>query len=258
MRYGAALSAAVHCGTALYLILGGYSFGNFKPPVVYSVTMESGSVLGGKAQVPDQKKTELAPAKNVAAKEQPQKIEPKSVKTKSEKATSDAEVSLAEKKKVKPTPKPTPKATQKKAAPAKSQPPPVDINKKLDEAVQRYLGESTSAGGKGFGAGSLGGKGFGGGVVRPPAFFAYKNLLENHIKGGWRWFDTSANLVAQVEFRLDKSGEITGVKLVKSSGNSEFDESAQRALHRANPAPRPPEAVFEFFQVVTITFDPRE
>ena len=136
----------------------------------------------------------------------------------------------------------------------------MDIDKRLNAAVQRYTGESTDAGGeKRFGAGKLGGNKMGGGEVRPAAFFIYRDLLKNHIKSGWRWYDTSAALLAVVQFDLAPSGAIDNIRLLESSGNALFDESVIRAVAKANPAPQPPPEVYEaFFKSVTMRFDPRE
>ena len=251
------LSALAHLLLAIGLFSGGF-FGpdRFIPPVIYSVTVEAGKSVGGISQVPEpKKKTQMAPPKNVA----PPKME------EVEKAPKDAELSLA-----KETPKPTPKpkATpppQKKAEAQKPTPKPTpkepsldEINKKLSQAMQRYLGESTDAGGKGFGAASTGGAGMGGGAARPPEFFTYKKLLEDRIKGGWRWFDTSSPLVAQVEFAISPNGAVSDVRIVKRSGSPEFDESVERAVQKGNPLPSPPSSVYSFFRVVRMTFDPRE
>ena len=273
-----------------YVLLAGFSVNHFKPPEVYSVTFEGGATLGGLSQVPDKQESEMAPPKKIA---DTQDTDTKKTETKVE----DAEVSLAKKEATpkptkkptakptkqptpkptkKPTPKPTakkkptpkattkpkPQSTPKKAASSKPTAKPTlskaDINKKLQQAVQRYKGESASAGGQGFGAGKLGGSKMGGGIVRPPEFFRYKRLLESHIKSGWRWYDTSAALASQVVFSLSERGRISQVVLASSSGNREFDDSVLRAVSKASPAPVPPSNVYQFFDKVRITFDPRE
>ena len=267
-----------------YVLLAGFSVNHFKPPQIYSVTLEGGATLGGLLQVPDKKESQMAPPKKVA---EAKDSDSKRIETK----VDDAEVSLAKKEATpkptakptkKPTPKPTKKPTPKPTAKKKATPKPTakpkpkpkkttpnkpkakptlskaDINKKLQQAVQRYKGESTKAGGQGFGAGKLGGSKMGGGIVRPPEFFRYKRLLESHIKSGWRWYDTSSALVSQVAFYLSAQGKISQITLASSSGNREFDDSVLRAVSKANPAPVPPSNVHRFFEEVRITFDPRE
>ncbi len=243
------------------------------PPIIYSVSLEGGKSLGGISQVSRvNKKEDLAPPKKV----QDQKTAPRE-----QRVEKDAEVSLNEEKKKPtpaPTPEPTPKQTPKpqstpkpKATPAppvkvKATPKPVvkkeptleEINKKLQQAVQRYAGESSQAGGQGFGAGKLGGSGMGGGVQRPPAFFHYLKTLETYIKSGWRWHDDRAALESRVCFAISEQGELSQIELCGASGNHEYDDSVLRALYKANPVPPPPAEVYEYFKQVRMTFAAQE
>jgi colicin import membrane protein len=135
----------------------------------------------------------------------------------------------------------------------------LDIDKRLQSALQRYIGESTEAGGQGFGAGRVGGTGMGGGVVVPPEVIAYKKLILARIKDAWRWFDPNSSLINQVVFEIEADGRTKNVHVVKSSGNSGFDDSVIRAVMKASPLPPPPPNVYEkFFKSVRVTFDPRE
>lgn len=237
--------------------------------VVYSISVEGGKNLGGISQVPKDEKTAIAPPK-VINEPLPPKTRAETVKRVMPKAeppkpVSDekAEVSLAEKPKVKkvepPKPKPTeaPKAAQPKPKPTAAK-PPVDYNREYQKAMQRYMGESSDAGGAGFGAAALGGKSMGGGVQRPPEFFIYFDRLKAHIKDKWNWYDARAALRAEVVFYMEADGRIFGVELVQSSGVAEFDASVLRALAKANPAPPPPPKVYQFYRKVNMHFDPRE
>lgn len=268
----------------------------FEQPVIYSVTLEGGKQLGGISQVPRQKEAApVVPPKAVAPKPEsaapkPAEVKnaepkPEAVKPKENEPDSDAEVSLAEKeaklkaeqqarekeaRKVEEEKKKAAAAAKTKAeadARAKKEAEkkkeaagdsPADIDKQLQQAMQRYLGESVDAGGKGFGAAALGGTGMGGGVVRPPEFFVYRDALMAHVKSTWKWHDVSAPLIAQVELDIETDGRITRAVLVSSSGNREYDESVMRALNGASPVPPPPEIVYHFFKRVRITFDPRD
>ena len=232
------------------LLLSSGIAGDFQPPVVYSVTIEAGKSLGGIQQTAKKETKEPpAPPKKVSG-----SVEVKPTE-KQQKKDEKAEISVRETKPAKKV-ETKPKEEKKPPKPVKT-PSLSDINKQLDSALQRYLGESTAAGGKGFGAGQVGGKGMGGGAVRPPEFFRYRQLLESHVKEGWRWYDTNAALMAQVEFGISPEGELSDVRLAASSGNSEFDESALRAVRKASPVPAPPPAVYQFFKDVRMTFDPR-
>jgi colicin import membrane protein len=252
-------------------------FGKVPEPVVYSISIEGGKNLGGMAQVPkDNKPSPIAPVKNVAAEAKPEVVtKPQPEKKTIEQQVDDAEVSVAEKK---PTPAPTAKPTPQKTPPPKVSPTPVtkksdqkarekevkksdgdDTDKRLQAALQRYLGESSDGGGKGFGAGRVGGSGMGGGVVRPPEFFIYEKVVRSRIKEAWRWYDTASTLITVIAFDIEPDGVIKNIKLVKTSGDSSYDESVLRAAAKASPLPSPPKSVYEqYFKSVRITFDPRE
>ena len=132
------------------------------------------------------------------------------------------------------------------------------LDTKLQKALQRYIGESSNAGGVGFGAAKITGEnGMGGGVVRPPEFFKYKEILEKHIKANWNWFDTSQPYKAQIQMSIDERGNITKYAIVTSSGNSRYDDSVLRAVQKATPVPPPPANVYEFFKDVRLTLEPQ-
>ena len=267
----------VGCSLALHLVFTALLIGGWggKPlaatGLVYSVSLESGSVLGGKDQISSKEKQVIAPIKNVATAPEKQKIEPPV-------APPDAEVSLKEKEKekIKPVATPVPKITPvvaekisvtKKAEVKKpeAEKPKVkalqkdDVERDYQKALQRYLGESSDAGGAGFGAAKIGpGRGMGGGQQMPPEFFTYRQLLRSRIRSGWRWFDIKTTLVTRVSFRIGERGEISEVEVVSTSGNREFDSSVLRAIAKANPLPPPPQSVYEQFKYVLMNFDPRE
>lgn len=251
-------SVSLHLVAVIIALLGARSnAGKFVQPMVYSVTIEAGKKLGGISQVPKDKKSIIAPPKNVS-KPLPKKVETsKAPESATPKKVEKPEVSIPKKVEKKPTPKPT-AAPKPKATPKSKAPTAADLNKQLEAAVQRYTGESSAAGGSGFGSGRVGGNSMGGGVVRPPEFFTYKDALEAHIKSEWRWYDKQASLQAQVGFNMDENGEIYNVKILTNSGVREFDDSVFRAVVKANPAPAPPRSVYEFFREVRITFDPRD
>jgi colicin import membrane protein len=275
-RRGLILSVVGHFVLAAVMLVrfsGG--FGEIPEPVVYSISIEGGKTIGGMSQVPkDDKPSPIAPVKNVAAQSEPAQ-ETKKEQPKEEKQpepVDDAEVSTAEKQ---PTAKPTPQPTPPKAATPKTTPAPPkksdkpdakavkksdgdETDKRLQAALQRYLGESSDAGGKGFGAARVGGSGMGGGVVRPPEFFVYEKIVRSRIKEAWRWYDTNSALITVISFDIEPDGVIKNVRLVKTSGDSAYDESVTRAAVKASPLPPPPKNVYEYFKSVRITFDPRE
>ena len=255
--------------------------------IVYSISLEGGKTLGGMSQVPaNDKKEAIAPPKKVS---EPQAKVPekttKEVKAEVKEETKPVEidkdtVSLAEKKKEEEVKKKEEEKKKKeeeqtkakeKAEQEKQKKKEEDKKKQEDEqrkakelerqyqqALQRYTGESTEAGGQGFGAAKLGGSGMGGGVQRPPEFFVYRDQIRTAVKEGWKWYDTASSLRATVIFRISQRGEISDVTIEKSSGNREFDTSLLRAIAKASPLPPPPEIVYEYFKVVRIEFDPTE
>jgi colicin import membrane protein len=271
-RAGFSLSVAAHLVLAYIIFVKVFpDFGEMPEPVVYSISIEGGKNLGGMTQVAkDNKPSQMAPMKNVAAeaKKEPEVAPEKNPKK--EAPVEDAEVSVADKK---PTPAPTPP----KVATAKATPSPAkkvdtkndakntqksdgeDTDKRLQAALQRYLGESSDGGGKGFGAARVGGNAMGGGVVRPPEFFVYEKIVRQRIKEAWRWYDTNSTLITVIAFEIEPDGVIKNVRLVKTSGDSNYDESVMRAAMKASPLPAPPRSVYEqYFKSVRITFDPRE
>jgi colicin import membrane protein len=281
-RFGMSVSVVAHAVLAALLIFKILpDMGDFQEPIIYSISIEGGKNLGGITQVPkDDKKSPVAPVKNVTAetkkdaevKEQPKEKE----QEKPQEPEDDAEVSVAEKK---PTPKPTaqsakptpqPKPTTKAtAAPTKKPDAKKDtknqksdgdeVDKRLQAGLQRYLGESTSAGGQGFGAGKVGGSGMGGGQVLPAEVIAYQKLVQARIKEAWRWYDPNSSLITQLSFKIGSDGVISAVRILKGSGVGGFDESVQRAIIKASPLPPPPARFYEqyFAEGTRITFDPR-
>ena len=266
-----------HC--LLFIVILGASTSrpsNLGDPIIYSVSIEGGKSLGGISQVPkDDKPAQMAPPKNVRQAEAsaPQPVvkpedaevslaDEKAIKEKEKEKQKQEELKKTaelDKKKAEEKKKKEEEARKKKQGEGGKQLTEAEIDRRLQAAMQRYSGESTDAGGQGFGAGALGGAGMGGGVQRPLAFFQYRDILKNHIKSGWNWYDTKATLICVVEFEIQPDGMLTDVNVKESSGNSEFDNSAMRAVLKSSPVPIPPAEVYEaFFKVVTMRFDPRE
>ncbi|MBX7144763.1 MAG: cell envelope integrity protein TolA [Oligoflexia bacterium] len=248
-RTALAISLVGHVALALifFLNLAG-SGAELARGIVYSVSIEGGKSLGGISQVAkDNKPSQVAPPKKAAKVEKGEQVKEK---PKAEKA----EVNLQPKKEQKKE-----KAEVKKgSSKTRDVDTAAEVNKQLEAAMQRYRGESSDAGGKGFGAGALGGKAMGGGVVLPPEAMIYRDALKNAIKEGWRWYDTSAALTTTVMFDIAPDGVVSNITMVTSSGNREYDDSVLRAIYKASPVPAPPEKVYEYFKKVRMLFDPRE
>ena len=277
---GTICSLAGHFLALIFLLVSAPQIGDFGKPIVYSVSIEGGKKLGGIQQIQTQEKTQMAPPKNVSAPESKPEDKKAEVKEapKPEVKPEDAEVSVHEKPTAAPTSAPTAAPTVKATEAPKKEPTPAkgkgeeegkgkeskakkDLtlskqeNKALQSAMQRYLGESSNAGGEGFGAAALGpGDGMGGGIVRPPEFSTYFNVLKNHVYQNWRWPGNQPR-VASIRFKIAEDGTISEVTIERSSGDSQYDDLAYRAILKANPVPPPPRSVYEFFKDTRFHFD---
>jgi TonB family protein len=94
------------------------------------------------------------------------------------------------------------------------------------------------------------GGGGGGGLLNASLFkfpFYLKNI-ENKISGQW---SPPPSLLQQemvdaiVQFNVTRRGVIESIEIEKSSGNSQFDQAALRAIYNANPLPPLPEGLTE-------------
>ena len=101
------------------------------------------------------------------------------------------------------------------------------------QADQRQTAEtphSTSASGGG-----------GGDTLRGLPFILYTQEVQQRVKQSWIVAEHKSGLTAVVRFGILANGEVVGVELAERSGDIVFDESAIRAVRKANPLPPPPE-----------------
>lgn len=79
----------------------------------------------------------------------------------------------------------------------------------------------------------------------------YLAALDQHIKQFWSLPEWLANqdLKAQVRVQIDRSGNLIGKKLVRSSGNSTYDDYALETIERSVPYPRPPDKLSAIMEV---------
>ncbi|WP_069860014.1 cell envelope integrity protein TolA [Desulfoplanes formicivorans] len=69
----------------------------------------------------------------------------------------------------------------------------------------------------------------------------YGRIAETAIKEHWRFPRVGgSNLAARIEVRIDPGGKVLGTRVLVSSGRTDFDGSALRAIHEAEPLPEPP------------------
>lgn len=299
-RLGFALSFIGHAACVAIIIGGRLWEGSWGRDIpAYSVTIEAGRSLGGRAQVAKEKQTsKVSPSKAAAGQDAPMAVPQKAATAVPRReepvapaATEPPQPPVPQSSPVAEPPKPSneaptavplaeptivpttiatavptimpspprttpPPAVQPtKVAPTKA--PPKNVEKDYQSALQKYLGDSSQAGGNGFGAARLGGDGFGGGEQKPPEFFAYLQTVKDAVRQQWRWYDSRSVLVVEVEMQIAKDGVILAQRIVRGSGNDEYDDSVYRAIKAASPLPPPPASVYRDFQLVRVIFDAR-
>jgi colicin import membrane protein len=88
----------------------------------------------------------------------------------------------------------------------------------------------------------------------------YKRRISDKIK---RYVVLPPNLQGNPEAEFDvvqiPGGEVLSVKLKRSSGNSAYDAAVERAIHKAQPLPPPPEPYkYGDFRELNLRFRPKE
>lgn len=224
------------------------------PPPGPTPVVEVAPQVAPEPQVPV---VEAAPEPVVEVKETPvveakpePKPEPKAEKI-SEKKVEKKTIVKKKEEKPKPKPKPKPKktaaqlkqealaaakATVKKQEQAKVkalQKELAALKKKEGDEVYSHAGQAGGVEG-GVAGGKVGSTGSGLSEV-------YALIVGQAIKENWRYptFSGEANLVVIVEMVLDKDGKILSSKVVESSKNPEFDNSALRAIKETENVERP-------------------
>lgn len=115
--------------------------------------------------------------------------------------------------------------------------------------TERTLNGPAGVGGEGPG---------GGGTVRGLEFVVYYNQMLTRIKESWTYVGERSDLRVTVRFSILDSGEITDIRLTERSGDAGYDASVERAVKRASPLSRPPEAYRKDFADVELTFRPAD
>jgi colicin import membrane protein len=98
----------------------------------------------------------------------------------------------------------------------------------------------------------------GGGTIVGFEYLSYRQRITNLIKRNWANAVRRAGLVAVVRFDLAPDGTVSGVELVSSSGDKNYDQSVVRAVQRSSPLPPPPERYREEFRQVDVDFHSEE
>lgn len=108
------------------------------------------------------------------------------------------------------------------------------------------------------GAATPGVGGTGGGIVRSAESLRYENDMKARIKNSWTWPGKRNDLTVTVRFSIRDNGEITGLKITRSSGDHSYDESVMRALKGANPLSALPEKLRDELKDWELDFNSKE
>ncbi|MEX1297589.1 MAG: TonB family protein [Desulfotignum sp.] len=161
----------------------------------------------------------------------------------------------------KPEPAQSPPPEPQPAPVKKPKNPEADTQQQLARAMERLAktveeqDQSLSASGTGTGpaAGSGPGSGRQGGT---PLDF-YKMVLQSAIQQNWVFNEMLAgldqNLEVRILIKILKNGEIRDISYETRSGNPYLDQSAKRAIQRANPLPALPKGMISYDVVVIFT-----
>lgn len=86
----------------------------------------------------------------------------------------------------------------------------------------------------------------------------YKRMIENKIENNWNFaFSAHQKLKCRLFVKILPGGDVAFAKVVDSSGDPAFDESAVRAVYKASPLPLPPDPrLFADFRELNIPFNP--
>jgi len=114
--------------------------------------------------------------------------------------------------------------------------------------------QGTNSNGNGV-AGATGG----GGAGEASPLTLYQMVIKSAIEQNWIFNDAMAGLNKDLEVRIFikilKSGDIRDISFETRSGNTYLDESAKKAVQRANPLPELPKGMFSYELV--LGFSPR-
>ena len=86
------------------------------------------------------------------------------------------------------------------------------------------------------------------------ASHAYDQQLKRRVDAVWYKPDGSEGLSTTVRFGLDRAGNLTELKIIRSSGNRAFDKSLLEAFQLAAPFSPLPQAIAESYSGVELTF----
>jgi colicin import membrane protein len=133
-----------------------------------------------------------------------------------------------------------------------------DADRRIAAAVERraaQVGKGVGAGATGEGGPISSGPGEGaGGKPTDLLYILYEGRMRERIKAAWAWAGANKSLTVVVQFNITPEGEIKNVRTIESSGDVQYDTSAERAIRAVNPLEPVPEKFRADFATVTLTF----
>jgi TonB family protein len=271
-------SLIVHCSLLLLFVVAPFSSTpRLSTNPVYTVDLVGGERIGRTSfgtdlGSPAKKKLKAAeaPAAVIPPKKDVRAEKPEKPKLAEKKPVEDEKVALREKVKKEPAKKELSKEPKEEARNETASADSVR-ERLIKTAAERAAagtgaaqksskGEAFSTGtGEGVGGSALGAGGRGGpGIVKGMDYVIYQNRMLSTIKNNWVWVGPRSNIKVVVHFNIKDNGEIVGLKIVQSSGNSSYDDSVLRAVRKSSPLPALTESIRNGFSEVELTFRPED
>ena len=271
-------SLIVHCSLLLLFVVAPFSSSpRLSTNPVYTVDLVGGERIGRTSfgtdlGVPGKKnlKATEAPAPVNPPKKEVRPEMPEKPKLAEKKPVEDEKVAFREKAKKEPAKKEPAKEPKEEA---RTETASADsVRERLIKAAAERAsagtgsaqksskGEAFSTGtGEGVGGSVLGAGGRGGpGIVKGMDYVIYQNRMLSTIKNNWVWVGPRSNIKVVVHFNIKDNGEIVGLKIVQSSGNSSYDDSVLRAVRKSSPLPALTENIRNGFSEVELAFRPED
>ena len=92
---------------------------------------------------------------------------------------------------------------------------------------------------------------------------SYAAMIKRTVEGYWnRPPSARKNMQVELAIRLVPTGDVVGVEVIRSSGNTSFDRSAVLAVRKAGRFPElkdmPADVFDEYFRSFTLVFKPED
>lgn len=91
--------------------------------------------------------------------------------------------------------------------------------------------------------------------MKDAGWASYMKKMQHSIKANWNPPSENTNSSTVLQYRVQKDGRITNIKIGKSSGNKRMDEAAIKALNDTSPLEPLPEFFTGKFVDVNFTFN---